>query len=61
MSWLFSKRCRQGLNNKEIEVHIPLNVRVRIWKLFEKYDQLFEETRKRKERRKKGVRSQHLT
>lgn len=44
MSWLFSKRCRQALNNKKIEVHIPLNVRVRIWKLFEKYDQLFEET-----------------
>jgi hypothetical protein len=44
MSWLFSKRCRQALNNKETEVHIPLNVRVRIWKLFEKYDQLFEET-----------------
>jgi len=39
MAWLFSKRCKKALAEKKIKVSIPNQVRVRLWKLIEKYDE----------------------
>ena len=44
MTWVFSKRCKQALKNGKIKVSIPRNVRIRIWKLIEKYDERWVET-----------------
>ena len=38
MAWLFSKRCKEALNDGTIKVSIPLPVRVRIWKALKDFD-----------------------
>jgi hypothetical protein len=39
MTWLFSKRCQQGLRDGKIMVSIPVAVRKRIWKVFEDHNE----------------------
>lgn len=43
MAWVFSKRCQQALKDGKIKVSIPRCVRIRIWKLFENYDERWRE------------------
>ena len=43
MAWIFSKRYKKVLKNKKNEVHLPKNVRMRILKLIEKFDEVLEE------------------
>jgi len=44
MAWLFSKRCRQALNEGKIKVSIPVPVRRRLWKALIDYDDYCVET-----------------
>ncbi|OAA30189.1 hypothetical protein AT15_00340 [Kosmotoga arenicorallina S304] len=39
MARVFSKRCQQALKEGKIKVSVPRSVRMRIWKLFEDYDE----------------------
>lgn len=43
MAWTFSKRYKKVLKNKKNEVHLPINVRMRILKLIEKFNEVLEE------------------
>lgn len=43
MAWIFSKRYKKILKNKKNEVHLPKNVRMRILKLIEKFNEVMEE------------------
>lgn len=44
MVWLFSKRCKQALNDKKIKVSIPLNARTRLWKAMQDYNETWWES-----------------
>ena len=44
MAWVFSKRCQQSLKDGKIKVSIPRNVRIRLWKLLNNYDEVLYET-----------------
>jgi HEPN domain-containing protein len=44
MAWLFSKRCQQTLRDKKIKVSIPVQVRLRIWRTLQDYDEWFWES-----------------
>ncbi len=39
MAWVFSKRCRKALREGKIKVSIPRSVRIRILKLFERFNE----------------------
>jgi len=44
MAWLFSKRCQQTLRDKKIKVSIPVQVRLRIWRTLQDYNEWFWES-----------------
>ena len=43
MAWVFSKRCQQALKDGKIKVSIPRNVRIRLWRLLKKYNEVWDE------------------
>jgi hypothetical protein len=44
MAWLFSKRCKQALNDGKIRVSIPTTVRTRLWKALREFNESWWET-----------------
>ena len=44
MVWVFSKRCRQALEKKKLQVSIPRSVRFRIWQLLLQFNKRWVET-----------------
>ena len=44
MTWTFSKRCEKLLQKKSIEVHLSKNVRIRILKLLEQFDEDYQDS-----------------
>ena len=67
MAWVFSKRCQQSLKAGKIKVSIPRNVRIRLWKLLNKYNKVWYETTEtgwnyttnRIEQLKEAIKSEH--
>ncbi|OPY84787.1 MAG: hypothetical protein A4E65_00223 [Syntrophorhabdus sp. PtaU1.Bin153] len=43
MAWTFSKRCRTALKQGKLKVSLPSSSRIRIWKTFEAFDEVFYE------------------
>jgi len=44
MTWVFSKRCKNAIMEGKIKVSVPRNVRYRIWKLLQKFNEGWYET-----------------
>ena len=44
MTWIFSKRCKELIQKKSIEVHLSKNVRIRILKLLERFDEDYQDS-----------------
>ncbi len=44
MAWTYSKRCRTALKQGKLKVSLPSSARIRIWKCFAAFDEVFYET-----------------